>query len=416
MIDLSFDNVSKRYLVKQELPAASGSNPLLNRLWALRRRTSDFWAVRDVSFQIPRGQAVGIIGHNGAGKSTILKLLANITAPTSGEIVINGRLSALIEVGSGFHPELSGSENVYLSGAILGMRRREIAAKLDSIFDFAGVRQFKDTPVKRYSSGMYVRLGFSIAAHLDPDILLLDEVLAVGDAAFQAKCLDRISQMKQAGTTIVFISHDLGAVESLCDRVILMQRGSIIGDGLPREMIDLYERSASRVSLSAPPPSEAERDGGKPAEIVSIVITSGSEEGTQLFKTGEPLVLRVECEARTILEDVVIEAFFYNQEGDLRCQFTTEYGDDTVNLAEGENLVEFCCPELPLNPGLYYLDATIRHRVASGGEEFDWKYRCAMLKVHPGKIVRGDFYAPHEWRILKTDSENAATPLNEVPF
>jgi homopolymeric O-antigen transport system ATP-binding protein len=416
MIDLSFDNVSKRYLVKQERPAASGSNRLLNQLRALSRKTTDFWALRDVSFEIPRGQAVGIIGHNGAGKSTILKLLANITAPTSGEIVINGRLSALIEVGSGFHPELTGRENVYLSGAILGMRRREITAKLDSIFDFAGVRQFIDTPVKRYSSGMYVRLGFSIAAHLDPDILLLDEVLAVGDAAFQAKCLDRISQMKQAGTTIVFISHDLAAVESLCDRVILMQRGAIIGDGPPREMIDQYEKSSSRVSLSALSPPGPERSGGKPAQVVAIMISSGSEEASQNFKTGEPLVVRVECEAHTNLEDVVIEVFFYNQDGELRCQFTTEYGDATVNLTEGENLVEFCCPELPLNPGLYYLDATIRHRVASGGEEFDWKYRCAALKVQPGKIVRGDFYAPHEWRLLKAESETAATPFSEVSF
>jgi ABC-type polysaccharide/polyol phosphate transport system ATPase subunit len=416
MIDLSFDNVSKRYLVKQERLAASGSSSALNLLRALRRKNADFWAVRDVSFQIPSGQAVGIIGHNGAGKSTILKLLANITAPTSGEIVINGRLSALIEVGSGFHPELTGRENVYLSGAILGMRRREISAKLESIFDFAGVRQFIDTPVKRYSSGMYVRLGFSIAAHLDPDILLLDEVLAVGDAAFQAKCLDRISQMKQAGTTIVFISHDLAAVESLCDRVILMQRGSIIGDGQPREMIDQYERLASRVSLNAPPPTGPEHCEGKPAEIVAIMISSDSEEGPQLFKTGEPLVLCVECEARTALEDVVIEIFFYNQEGDLRCQFTTEYGDVAVNLTQGENRVEFRCPELPLNPGIYHLDATIRHRVASGGEEFDWKYRCAMLKVNPGKIVRGDFYAPHEWRILTTETGKASTPLSEVPF
>src|SRR3954471_4422719 len=213
MIDLSFDNVSKRYLVKQERPAASGSNSVLNRLRALRHKPSDFWAARDVSFQIPRGQAVGIIGHNGAGKSTILKLLANITAPTSGQMVINGRLSALIEVGSGFHPELTGRENIFLNGAILGMRRAEIAAKLDSIVDFAGVRPFLDVPVKRFSSGMYVRLGFSIASHLDPDILLLDEVLAVGDAAFQEKCLRRIGELREAGKTIVFISHDLAAVE-----------------------------------------------------------------------------------------------------------------------------------------------------------------------------------------------------------
>jgi lipopolysaccharide transport system ATP-binding protein len=224
MNDLEFHHVSKRYTVRSDAAAAGGAGNPLARYWRrLRAPTQDFWAVRDVSFQVARGEALGVIGHNGAGKSTMLKLLSNITAPSEGRITINGRLSALIEVGSGFHPELTGRENVFLSGSILGMRRREIAEKLESIVEFAGVRQFIDTPVKRYSSGMYVRLGFAIAAHLDPDILLLDEVLAVGDAAFQLKCIQRIQELEQAGTTIVFISHDLGAVERLCSRVILMK-------------------------------------------------------------------------------------------------------------------------------------------------------------------------------------------------
>nr|MBA2647447.1 ABC transporter ATP-binding protein [Pyrinomonadaceae bacterium] len=197
MIDLEFNHVSKQYLVRSDNYGGGGAvNPFVRQWRRLRPRSEAFWAVRDVNFQVMRGEALGIIGHNGAGKSTILKLLSSITAPTSGEIKINGRLSALIEVGSGFHPELSGRENVFLSGSILGMQRREIAAKLDSIVEFAGVRQFIDTPVKRYSSGMYVRLGFAIAAHLDPDILLLDEVLAVGDAAFQAKCIQRIKELE----------------------------------------------------------------------------------------------------------------------------------------------------------------------------------------------------------------------------
>jgi lipopolysaccharide transport system ATP-binding protein len=190
--DLIFTNVSKRYLVRREAEDDKALHPLMRKVRAWRRRPEEFWALRDVNFAVSNGETVGIIGHNGAGKSTVLKLLANITAPTSGEISIHGRLSALIEVGSGFHPELTGRENIFLNGAILGMRRREIAAKLDSIADFAGVRPFLDVPVKRFSSGMYVRLGFSIASHLDPDILLLDEVLAVGDAAFQEKCLSRI--------------------------------------------------------------------------------------------------------------------------------------------------------------------------------------------------------------------------------
>jgi lipopolysaccharide transport system ATP-binding protein len=241
MIDIDFSHVSKRYVVRaDDAGAAATGGRIARQLKRLRTRTEAFWALRDVSFQVQRGEALGIIGQNGAGKSTILKLLSSITAPTDGRITIDGRLSALIEVGSGFHPELSGRENIYLSGSILGMRRRDIDAKLERIVEFAGVRQFIDTPVKRYSSGMYVRLGFAIAAHLEPDILLLDEVLAVGDASFQAKCIQRIKELEAGGTTIVFISHDLTAVERICDRAILMRRGRIVAEGLPREVIKAY--------------------------------------------------------------------------------------------------------------------------------------------------------------------------------
>src|SRR6266850_7607490 len=253
MIDLRFASVSKKYLIRQEEEDDPKVRSLAGRLRRLWQRPREFWAVRNVSFEVHRGEALGIIGHNGAGKSTVLKLLANIVTPSQGEIMINGQLAALIEVGSGFHQELTGRENVYLSGSILGMRRNEITRKLDSIIEFAGIREFIDTPVKRYSSGMFVRLGFSIAAHLDPDILLLDEVLAVGDASFQTKCLERVNDLRRGGKTILFISHDLGAVERLCDRVLLMERGQLIADGTAREVINEYEASAGRVVRSAPP-------------------------------------------------------------------------------------------------------------------------------------------------------------------
>ncbi len=208
-IDLEFDRVSKTYRIREAREGSLSSGTSLRALWRkLTSRPAQFVAVDDVSFQVPRGQTLGIIGHNGAGKSTLLKMLSNITAPTTGEIRIAGRIASLLEVGSGFHPELTGRENVYLSGSILGMRRAEITKNLDAIVDFAEVRRFIDTPVKRYSSGMFVRLGFSIAAHLEADILLLDEVLAVGDAEFQARCLNRIEDLRRAGVTIVFISHD----------------------------------------------------------------------------------------------------------------------------------------------------------------------------------------------------------------
>jgi lipopolysaccharide transport system ATP-binding protein len=203
-----------------------------------------------MSFQVKRGESLGIIGPNGAGKSTILKLLSRITAPTEGRLTINGRLSALIEVGSGFHPELTGRENVYLSGSILGMRRSDITKKFDDIVEFAGLREFIDTPVKRYSSGMYVRLGFSIAAQLAPDILLLDEVLAVGDANFKVKCLDRIRELKESGTTIIFISHDLDSVKKLCDRALLIDHGQLRAEGDPADVINSYQKDTSAVLAS----------------------------------------------------------------------------------------------------------------------------------------------------------------------
>src|SRR6266705_2417858 len=220
MIDIKFDNVSKRYKLR-----ANGDGA---RRWyrrGLMQRSSNMLALRNVSFQVREGEALGIVGHNGAGKTTLLKLLSSITAPTRGQITIRGRLAALVEVSSGFHPELTGRENIFLHGAMLGMRRAEITRKMSSIVEFSGVGQYIEVPVKRYSSGMYVRLGFSIAAHLDPDILLLDEVLAVGDVAFQARCLDRIGELRKAGRTIVFVSHDLAAVYQLCDRAILLARG-----------------------------------------------------------------------------------------------------------------------------------------------------------------------------------------------
>ncbi|MBA3440426.1 MAG: ABC transporter ATP-binding protein, partial [Pyrinomonadaceae bacterium] len=332
MIDLKFDHVSKRYRVSQEVEGDPTQHPLLRKLQSLRRRSKEFWAVRDVSFEIQRGEALGIIGHNGAGKSTILKLLSNITTPTSGEITINGRLSALIEVGSGFHPELTGRENVYLSGSILGMRRREITKKLNSIVDFAGVREFIDTPVKRFSSGMYVRLGFSIAAHLDPDILLLDEVLAVGDAAFQAKCIQRISELKQAGTTIVFISHDLSAVERLCDRVLLMQRGEAAATGSPHDMIARYEQAATKFVKSAPPGAEESARLSKKAEISDVTFCNATGSETSAFSTGEPVTAFIKYAARERVANAYFGLFFYSQDGELLCQFTTELGDESIDL------------------------------------------------------------------------------------
>ncbi len=394
MIDLRFDGVSKRYRIRRDEADTGGGGPLGRAARRLMARPTDFWAVRDVSFEVRRGEALGIIGHNGAGKSTVLKLLSSITSPTRGEITIRGRLSALIEVGSGFHPELTGRENVFLNGSILGMPRREIARKLDSILAFAGVEQFADTPVKRFSSGMYVRLGFSIAAHLDPDVLLLDEVLAVGDAVFQEKCLTRIDELRRAGTTIVFISHDLGAVERLCDRALLLDHGQVAAEGLPRDVIAAYERGAV-AGAPAEDARVAAEDG--PVRITGAALHTPDGAPTRAVGTGHPLTIRLSYQARETVEDAAVEIFLNTTENELRCHLTTELSPETLSLHPGAGTVEFTCSSLGLQPGLYKVAASIKHRGGPMGGDLHHSH-CAMLRVDPGMMVRGDFYTPQSWR------------------
>lgn len=243
----------------------------VSRIFGMRRGASpstrssneEFWALRDVSFAINAGEVVGIIGRNGAGKSTLLKILSRITEPTSGEAVLRGRVASLLEVGTGFHPELSGRENIFLNGAILGMKRAEIAAKFDEIVDFAEISQFIDTPVKRYSSGMYVRLAFAVAAHLEPDILIVDEVLAVGDIAFQRKCVGRMNEVSRDGRTVLFVSHNLGLVDTLCQSAICLKQGEIIAQGATDEVIAVYNNlTESNLSTA--------RRGDKPIAQVTV--------------------------------------------------------------------------------------------------------------------------------------------------
>ena len=404
-IDLQFEQVSKRYVVRHERVDAAG-NAMMRRLRALRARSEDFWALRDVSFAVTRGEVLGIIGHNGAGKSTILKLLSSITSPTSGTITINGRLSALIEVGSGFHPELTGRENIFLNGAILGMRRNEIAAKLDSIAEFAGVQQFLDTPVKRFSSGMYVRLGFAIAAHLDPDILLLDEVLAVGDAAFQEKCLARIGELRQAGKTIVFISHDLAAVERICTRVILMRRGEIVMTGAPAEVIAEYQRLPGTGTQNV---TASQFDDGT-AVIEALTLHDLDGRVAPAVRTGSPLVFRVACSVRAPIVDAACEIVFSNADSQIISEFSTENSGATLSLDAGDGVLEFTCPEIGLLPGLYYAAVCIKRR--GEPEAIHWQYGAATVRVDPGKIVRGGFYMTHRWELLES---GVADVVSEPP-
>jgi lipopolysaccharide transport system ATP-binding protein len=252
------------------------------------------WALRDVSFEVKEGETLGIVGRNGAGKSTLLKILCRITDPTHGNAEIRGRISSLLEVGTGFHPELTGRENIYLNGTILGMRRQEVAHKFDEIVDFSGVEKFIDTPVKRYSSGMRVRLAFSVAAHLEPELLIIDEVLAVGDAAFQQKCLNKMEDAAQTGRTVLFVSHNMPAITRLCSRAILLEEGRIIKDGPADEVVNSYLTSDAGTTAAREWPDPESAPGSSIVRLRAVRMTNKSGEINETFDIRQPINVEIE--------------------------------------------------------------------------------------------------------------------------
>ncbi len=375
MIDVRVANLSKRYR-----SGARGARRLFEVL--PHRETS--WALRDVSFEVRRGEALGIVGPNGAGKTTLIKLLSGITAPSAGEIEIVGRLASLVEVGAGFQPDLTGRENVYLNGAIMGMSHREITTKLPSIVEFAEIGDALDAPVKRYSSGMFVRLGFAIAAHLDADILLLDEVLAVGDIAFQARCFERVEELRHAGKTILLVSHDLAAMERVCGRALLLNHGEIVTEGDPHEVIEVYVAS-TQSALRA-----RQRDELEGPVVLTGLTMGGTDEGAA--RTGEPFRCCVSYLARTPLEGILVRVSFNWPSGYLCTELVS---DPNLRLEYGPGQVEFECPVLTMQRGLYSVDLCIERR----GEILERLPRAGLLRVGVGRIVQGDFYMAHSARV-----------------
>ena len=385
--DVRCTNVGKRYRVR-DVPARRRVRDLL------RPPTRDVWALRHVTFDVASGEVLGIIGPNGAGKSTLLKLLSSITAPSEGEIRIRGRIAALIEVGSGFHPELTGRENVFLSGTILGMRRREIASQLDSIADFAGIGRYLDVPVKWYSSGMYVRLGFAVAAHLETDVLLVDEVLAVGDAEFQARCLRRIQELRDRGATIVFISHDLGTVERMCHRALLLRGGEVAVEGPARDVVTRYQRMVTDGDLATVEPGP---DHDQPVEITRLEVLDASGRPSGVARSGDAAAIDVGIRACGRFENAVVQAMVYSYEDGVLL-FECGTARDGFTIQPGESIVRFDIEALHLLPGAYTLGAIVRPRGTD--RAVAWWFGRTTLHVDEGPRSRGRFHAPYRWSVL----------------
>ena len=365
----------------------------------LRKRGGDdtrtFWALNNATFDIRHGENVGIIGMNGAGKSTLLKILSRITEPTSGVARIDGRVGALLEVGTGFHMELTGRENVFLYGSILGMPKEEIARKFDDIVEFAGIANFIDTPVKRYSSGMYVRLAFAVAAHLEPEILLLDEVLAVGDLAFQRKCIDFAKNLQQRNATILFVSHNMHSIKTMCERVIYLRKGEVQFDGPTEKGIELYEKDCR---LSTLPWMKEDRESW-PIEVTQCELFDEAGNPKTIFEHGERMRVRLTYNCREPLVDPNFIVVAMRADEVACCNYSNETDGTSLGRIDGTGTIELLTPPLKLVSELYSISILVR-------EKGFQKLLCAQ--AGPGFHVRHPLYDMHfgvfheeaQWKVV----------------
>ena len=357
------EEVGKRYFLGRSVPGQGGLRHLIEEIVTrpaemVRRKepgpdTGEFWALRNVSFEVKRGEVVGIIGRNGAGKSTLLKILSRITEPTTGRVGINGRVASLLEVGTGFHQELTGRENIFLNGAILGMRQSEVRRKLDEIVAFAGVEKFLETPVKRYSSGMHVRLAFAVAAHLESEVLIIDEVLAVGDAEFQKKCLGKMQQVTDEGRTVIFVSHDFAAVSALCRRGILLKSGSIAFQGSAQETLAFYAKEIADAASRSSSPEDINRRKGSGTHRIEWVRPAAEE-----FPARGSLSFLTAIQRRRDDGVFYLALDFLDDTGRRVFVVTTEYLDNRVSHA-GDQEIEIAIDSPWLPPGSYRVDANL---------------------------------------------------------
>ncbi len=364
---IEFNHVWKKFKKGEKLHSLRDAVPHFFSKAILKNKngldSNEFWALKDVHFKVEKGEVVGIIGPNGAGKSTILKLLSKILVPNKGYMSIKGRLSALIEITAGFHPDFTGRENVYFNGAILGMTRKEIDKKFDSIVAFSEIEEFIDTPVKRYSSGMSTRLGFSIAAHVDPDVMLVDEVLAVGDMAFQAKCAQKMRELLNSGATIVLVAHNLPLVQSLCKRVILLDKGRIQKEGIPEEVIPYYEDIVYKKREEELKKEIISRDDriqinyDTAMNILNVILYDGESKPKEKFKVGESISMEIEYEAKEIIENPIFCLEIIRSDGVICCSSNT----NGINASpiKGRGSVNIDLGNINLAPGIYIAKISI---------------------------------------------------------
>ncbi len=355
-VALTVEDVWKRFRIYQERNQYLKASLLRGR----RARYEEFWAVKGVSFEVKHGEVFGIIGENGSGKSTLLKCMAGILRPDKGQITAHGRLSALLELGAGFHPELSGRENVYLNGAILGLTRKDMTARFDDIVEFSGLSKFIDQPVKNYSSGMYVRLGFAVAINIDPDILLIDEVLAVGDASFQLRCAEKFAEMRNDGKTLIIVTHDLGSIRALCDRAMWLQYGVMHEPGGAAEVVDTYadETLAERVVDDT---GEAiTRWGSGEVQVEAIELIGPEGTTTTRVRTGDDIILRLHFTAKTPVRQPVFSIEIAQLSGVVLSSPTSRDAGEIPDVLSGKGTVDIVIPKLTLLHGTYDVHSTVR--------------------------------------------------------
>jgi ABC-type polysaccharide/polyol phosphate transport system ATPase subunit len=402
---VSVHNVSKRFKMYRE------RNQSLKAALMRGKRASfdEFWALQDVTFDIPVGSTFGLIGENGSGKSTMLKCIAQILQPDSGSVKVNGRIAALLELGSGFHPELSGRENVYLNGSILGLGRKELERKFDEIVHFAGIEAFIDQPVKNYSSGMYVRLGFAIAINVDPDILLVDEVLAVGDASFQEKCMDKFAEYRENGKTVVIVSHAMGSLRSMCDRAIWLEHGHLIRQGKANDIVDSYldstyqAKSHQPVELAEVTETTDAITGTGEARVVSVELLDREGVRRDRFRTGDEVTIRMHYSCRQPIDHAAFGYALENSDGVYVWAHNTIDANFWIERMTGDGSVDLVIPALPLQPGTFDLTASV---VNQNSHVFHLVRHCLRFHVDFGvpRESGGIVTFSGQWTNLRTDN------------